>query len=155
MSDVVVTVPKNFRWDDSPHTGLLAWADEGGLPGNDGCGEYEYTTGGMKPRIEVGERVYVVCEGRLRGYAPLVRMIFDPLRGNWGYVSLVRGGGAVAVTIATQITGFRGWRYRWWCRDDERPFPEWLADAECRCAVCRAAAEPMPLFAKEDKCDEQ
>ncbi len=23
------------------------------------------------------------------------------------------------------IKGFRGFRYRWWKREDEQPFPEW------------------------------
>ena len=151
MPDVVVTVPQNFRWDASPHTGLLAWADEGGLPGEEDCADYMYSTGGMKPDISPGERVYIVCEGRLRGYAPLVRLEFFPRNGGWGNIWLERAGGAVAVTIERPITGFRGWRYRWWARSDERPFPEWLADARCRCAECRAARAPMPLFAAAAK----
>jgi hypothetical protein len=39
--------------------------------------------------------------------------------------SLVRKGGAVAVTIPEQIRGFRGWRVRWWDRTDEQPFSAW------------------------------
>jgi hypothetical protein len=27
--------------------------------------------------------------------------------------------------IGEPIRGFQGWRYRWWEREDERPFPEW------------------------------
>ena len=34
-------------------------------------------------------------------------------------------GGAVAVTIPERVTGFRGWRRRWWERDAEVPFPGW------------------------------
>lgn len=32
---------------------------------------------------------------------------------------------AEAVTIAVPAPGFRGWRYRWWRREHEVPFPEW------------------------------
>lgn len=39
--------------------------------------------------------------------------------------ALVRRAGAVAVTIPEPITGFRGWRYRWWPREAEVPFPDW------------------------------
>ena len=154
MSDIVVTVPKTFRDPSSDHVGLLAWAAEGGLPGDDECGDYTYTTCGMRPDICPGERVYVVCEGRLRGYAPLVLIEFEPLNGRFGRIYLMREGGAVAVTIATPIQGFRGWRYRWWPREEEMPFPEWLDDALCRCATCRANVLPMPLFAKEAKSDD-
>lgn len=151
MPDVVVTVPQNFRWDGSPHKGLLAWADEGALPGepDEFRGEFDFTTGGMRPDIKPGERVYIVCEGRLRGYAPLVRMEFTSVWGGNGRVYLWRAGGAVAVTIDTPIKGFRGWRYRWWPREQERPFPEWLDDAKCKCAECKAAREPMPLFEEQ------
>ena len=30
------------------------------------------------------------------------------------------------MTTDDEITGFQGWRYRWWPRETERPFPEWL-----------------------------
>jgi hypothetical protein len=62
-----------------------------------------------------------VFNGRLRGFAPLVRIQHE---GGRRY-SLVRAGGAVAVTIAERIPGFRGFRYRWWDRSLERPFPDW------------------------------
>jgi len=80
-----------------------------------------FTVGGSRPRIAPGERVYVVCEGRLRGYAPLVRM--DRLGPR--YWELGRAGGAVAVTLSAGVQGFQGWRYRWWDRVIEIPFPEW------------------------------
>ena len=114
MSDVVVTVPKSV-WDE--------WIAEGDLPGEAPSGEeYEYTiASSMPPTVFPGERVYIVAHGRLRGYAPLVRVK------TWDYRrhSLVRAGGAVAVTINGPIVGFRGVRYRWWRRQEERPFPEW------------------------------
>ena len=116
MSDVVVTVPMD-RWAD--------WIDEGDLPGDpwgDGDagrdGWYDFYLGGRLPDIAPGERVYIVAHSRLRGYAPLVWV--DRAIG-----SLVRQGGAVAVTIPESIRGFRGWRYRWWQRADESPFPQW------------------------------
>jgi hypothetical protein len=70
--------------------------------------------------MQPGDRVYVCYKGKLRGYAPLVRIA----RGPRGY-SLVRRGDAVAVTIPEYIRGFRGWRQRWWERESEIPFPDW------------------------------
>jgi len=111
--DVVVTVPK-ARWE--------AWIAEGDLPGQPFSSQpWEFTTSGGVPDIVPTERVYIVAHGKLRGYAPLVRL--------WRYadgpVGLVRHGGAVAVTIDEVIRGFRGWRYRWWDRAMEQPFPGW------------------------------
>jgi hypothetical protein len=115
MSDVVVTVPKRFGWQN--------WLDEGDLPGDEPTGEeWHFYLGGYEPRIQPGERVYIVHNGALRGYAPLA--FIDPLDCD-GRFSLVRFGGAVAVTIPEKIGGFRGWRYRWWDRAIERPFPDW------------------------------
>ncbi len=110
--DVVVTVPKS-EWRE--------WIAERDLPGMPDSGRlYEYSTSG-RPSITPGERVYVVAHGKLRGYAPLVC-----LQENSGRRStLLRGGGAVAITIPQAIPGFRGWRYRWWAREIEIPFPEW------------------------------
>lgn len=111
--DVVVTVPKWF--------GLKQWIDEGDPAGTKWSGQlWRFDCGGGKPNIEVGERVYVVCEGKLRGYAPLVRLEWYGRRG-----SFVRGGSAVAITVKQLIAGFRGWRYRWWDYKDEMPFPNW------------------------------
>lgn len=110
--DVVVTVPRQY-W--------RIWMGEGDLPGDPptGC-EYLFTVVG-RPQIEPGERVYVVAGGKLRGYAPLVRL--DPALRRRSH--LVRAGGAVAVTIPQGIRGFRGFRYRFWDRSLEQPFPEW------------------------------
>jgi hypothetical protein len=84
--------------------------------------EWHFTLGGRKPNIKEEERVYVVCEGKLRGYAPLMYIDDDFEDGRY---SLVRGGGAVAVTVDEPIQGFRGFRYRWWKYEQERPFPGW------------------------------
>ena len=126
MSDVVVTVPMGM-WDE--------WIAEGDLPGDDPQDspldpgdEWGFSTWGTKPDIELGERVYVVAHGRLRGYAPLTRLDFVEERGGQGYVTFGRRGGAVAVTLPDKIRGFRGWRWRWWSRQDERPFPEWKTE---------------------------
>lgn len=91
--------------------------------------EYEYgfvITGRRPPKIEAGERVYIVAHARLRGYAPLVG-IGDGSRfgGKPASKALIRRNGAVAVTRPGDITGFQGWRYRWWERDEEIPFPDW------------------------------
>jgi hypothetical protein len=118
MSDVVVTVPKGM-WG--------GWIAEGDLPGEEPLYDSHFWIswpGGASPQIGPGERVYIVAHGKLRGYAPLVRKeSVCRLQGN--RQCLVRQGGAVAVTIPEPIRGFQGWRYRWWEREDERPFPEW------------------------------
>jgi hypothetical protein len=125
----VVTVPKTFRY--AGKRGLVAWIAEGDAAGDEPTGdEYVFYLGGGKPDISPGERVYIVCEGRLRGYAPLSSL------GGWDARSrragsLIRAGGAVAVTIERApgipqfIQGFRGFRYRWWERIEEVPFLEW------------------------------
>lgn len=113
MADVVVTVPQSF--------GLEQWIAEGDLPGQPWSGnEWHFYLGGPVPNIQPGERVYIVYKGKLRGFAPLVRIE----RCERGY-ALVRRGGAVAVTIDRKITGFRGFRYVWWDREREQPFPDW------------------------------
>lgn len=114
MSDVIVTVPQSF--------GLDTWIDEGDAAGDPWSGtEWDFYLGGMPPTIKPGERVYVVYKGKLRGYAPLVRID----RQGPGRYSLVRHGGAVAVTIPRFIQGFRGFRYRDWDRSAEVAFPDW------------------------------
>lgn len=128
MSDVVVTVPKNFTMDyDGLRPGLEQWLGEGDAPGQTWTGqEWDFTACGSRPNIATGERVYVVCNGRLVGYAPLIRLGI-----NGRYISFIRGGGAVAVTIPQPIVGFRGWRYRWWERSVETPLDlsEFIHDA--------------------------
>jgi|SRR3990170_2616308 len=120
MTDVLVTCPMNL-W--------TAWIAEGDAAGDPSTGEqWGFYTYGCRPDIQPGERVYVVAHGRLRGYAPLVRLAWD-LDGigptNLARLAFVRAGGAVAVTIPDMITGFRGWRYRRWPREAELPFPDW------------------------------
>ena len=114
MSDIVVTIPLTF--------GLDQWIDEGDPAGEPWSGQlWDFGVGGGKPDIRPGERVYVVFNRKLRGYAPLVSL--EQAGPNYWY--LVRGGGAVAVTIDEPIIGFRGWRKRWWNIETEKPFPEW------------------------------
>jgi hypothetical protein len=114
MADVVVTVPKKL-WID--------WIAEGDLPEDAQTGEeYAFWLWGAPPDIKPGERVYIVAHGKLRGYAPLTRILHGHRKGEF---ALCRAGGAVACTIDAPIRGFRGWRYRDWRREDERPFPEW------------------------------
>lgn len=122
--DVVVTVPKSF--------GLQAWIEEGdaaGDPPSRWQQEWDFYLGGNRPNIKQGERVYVVYNGALRGYAPLVRIDTNPYE-RWRF-SLVRHFDAVAVTIPEYIQGFRGWRYRWWDRSIEVPFPDWRNENAC------------------------
>jgi hypothetical protein len=110
---VVLTVPKGM-WSD--------WLIEGDVPGDYPTGtEYAFYLGGHRPRIRPGERVYIVAHGKLRGYAPLVRIDSGP---NGGF-ALIRAGGAVACTHPEPMRGFQGWRYRFWKREEEIPFPNW------------------------------
>lgn len=114
MSDVVVTVPMSF--------GLDNWIAEGDAAGDKWSGQlWDFGVAGGRPDITIGERVYIVYNKKLRGYAPLVEL----QEAGWNYWYLVRGGDAVAVTIPEPIIGFRGWRRRWWKRDIEVPFQEW------------------------------
>ncbi len=122
MSDVVVTVPKD-RWS--------AWLEEGDLAPKSNRFRplrtpsealWEMRFGGTRlPDIRPGERVYIVSHGCLRGFAPLVSLESDRVD-SW---ALIRGRGAVALTIDEEIPGFRGFRYRWWTRASEVPFPDW------------------------------
>ena len=118
MSDVVVTVPKAL-WD--------LWLSEGDLAGEPWSEEADYhfwIRPDALPVIAPGKRVHIVAHGLLRGYAPLVtterRCKLAP-----GRACLVRRNDAVAVTIPEPVRGFQGWRYRWWDRESERPFPDW------------------------------
>ena len=116
MPDVVVTVPKNL-WQP--------WLVEGDLAGWSWSGaDYHFFIGGWFPSIEPGERVYIVAQGKLRGYGALGAREF-PCRLRPDRHCLLRRGDAVAVTIDEPIRGFQGFRYRWWDPEDERPFPEW------------------------------
>ena len=115
MSDCVVTVPKGL-WAE--------WIAEGDLPGEEAAFESHFWLGGNLPLVDFGQRVYIVAHGKLRGYSPLVRIERScALRPSVG--CLVRAGGAQAVTIDEPIRGFQGFRYRFWNREDEVPFPEW------------------------------
>lgn len=128
MADVVVTVPKGI-WND--------WLDEGDIAGEprgthhpsfkihedqDGMLEWHFYLGWNRPNIEPGERVYIVSHGRLRGYSPLVRVERDL---NSGRYALVRHHDAKAVTIMEPITGFQGFKYRWWFPEQEYDFQDW------------------------------
>lgn len=131
MSDIVVTVPKG-KWAEWLGEGDLAYDHEMMPAGWAGDCEYGFTFGpGVPvPKIAAGERVYVVAHGRLRGYAPLVKITTAPERfgGRPGGFALVRRGAAVACTIDGAVRGFQGWRYRWWEYPDEFPFPGWQTE---------------------------
>jgi len=124
--DIVVTLPKSF--------GLKRWIAEGDPAGAKWSGtEWGWFMGGSPPKkLQPGDRVYVVYSGHLIGYSPLIRIDDDPVCYDTNVpvyfkdsFALVRGGDAVAVTIDQKIRGFQGYRYRWWDRSEERPFPEW------------------------------
>jgi len=116
--DLVGTCPKDF-WEE--------WLGEGDCAGSEESGaEYGWYTGsGMAERIGAGDRFYVVAHGKLRGWAPVVRVEnsrSDNARGSW---VIVRKGGAVACTVPQEMRGFRGLRKRWWPRWAEVAFPGW------------------------------
>lgn len=119
MADVVVTVPK-MQWRD--------WIEEGDLPGSEWSRNTSHFWVQHLPTISPGERVYIVAHGRLRGYAPLV-MTERYCELNPYKSCLMRMGDAKAVTIDEPVRGFQGWRYRWWEREDEKPYPDWQTDA--------------------------
>lgn len=116
MSDVVVTVPQGL-WEE--------WLWEGDLPDEAETGDtFHFWLQRPLPEMQPGDRVYIVAFGRLRGYAPLVKVEQRcTLRPSMG--CLVRKAGAVAVTIDRPIRGFRGWRTVDWDRSEERAFPDW------------------------------
>lgn len=117
MTDLVGTCPKDF-WPE--------WIAEGDAAGLPESGEEWgwYTADRLARLIGPGDRFYVVAHGRLRGWAPVVRLqTFHA----YSY-AICRKGGAAACTIAESIPGFRGLRERWWSRDDELPFPSWQTE---------------------------
>ena len=110
--DCVVTCPMAL-WKE--------WLEEGDAAGEEESGtEYYFSIGHRSPNVDVGDRVYIVAHGKLRGYAPLVRLKCT----HYGYF-LVRKGNAVSCTLPTPIKGFRGYRYRWWQTEEEIPSPNW------------------------------
>jgi hypothetical protein len=114
MPDLVVTCPAGF-WAE--------WIAEGDAAGERCTGEeWAWFIGGRRPPIEPGERLYVAARGRLRGWAPVVRVIRREEDGRWG---ICCRGGAVACTLADAVPGFRGYRYPWWRREQELTFPDW------------------------------
>lgn len=109
---LVVTVPKWF-WPQ--------WVAEGDPAGSTPSGtEWGFFLGGNRPPICPGEKLYIVAHDRLRGYAPVTRVVWNGEK--W---AICREGHAVAVTIDKIIPGFRGFRKVWWKPEDERPFPDW------------------------------
>jgi hypothetical protein len=131
MSDVVVTCPKGF-WREWIEEGDAAHGDVLAGVRRPWHGELEYgwnLNTRACPSILPGQRVYVVAHGRLRGYSPLVAVEHNPTRfGQRARFALVRRGDAVAVTIPEPVKGFQGFRYRWWERDAEVPFPDWRTE---------------------------
>lgn len=114
--DVVVTVPSRL-WSE--------WLSEGDCAGESRREDVEYWFNApTRPTdLHPGARVYVVSYGRVRGYAPLHRI--DPDPDNPRGCLFIRRGGAVAVTIPGRVQGFHGYRYRWWDRSIDVPFPDW------------------------------
>jgi hypothetical protein len=112
MADLVVTVPKEL-WAD--------WIAEGDAAGSPETGEtWGFQLSSQQPPIDIGDRLYIVAHGRLRGYAPVTKVAL--IDGRWW---VGRKGGAVAVTVPFPIPGFRGWRRKWWKSSGESPFPAW------------------------------
>ena len=129
QTDYVVTVPINFTHECAPGMkGLDAWIAEGDAAGDAETGQkWWFTSYGVLPVFQPGCRLYIVCEDRVRGYSPIVDIMYDTERVRNGNAPLafVRRGGAVAVTISERVTGFRGYRRRWWGLAEEVDFPDW------------------------------
>jgi hypothetical protein len=113
--DVVATCPRGF-WN--------AWIAEGSpAGGKDSRKEYAWwTKSRIVLKLQPGDRFYVVCRGKLRGWAPVTGVIYNPDTEQFG---VIRRAGAVACTIAKKIPGFQGVRNRFWNYEDELPFPDW------------------------------
>lgn len=113
MVDLVGTCPLDF-WSE--------WIAEGDAAGDPYTGEEWgwYTSHRDAPLIRPGDRFYIAAHGRIRGYAPVTRIV----RQRDGYV-ICRRGDAVAVTIEETVPGFRGLLARWWDYSAERPFADW------------------------------
>lgn len=156
MADVVVTCPARL-WHD--------WLAEGDCAGDEPTGdEYAFTVGFGRPNIAPGERVYVVALGMLRGYAPLVRLepwlkgwaliraggavpvtVPCPVgQGTHPFTCWDTGdagpccaceSGVEVCPLPARVPGFRAFRYRWWKREDEVPFPNWRQDDARSCGV--------------------
>jgi hypothetical protein len=114
MTDLVGTCPKH-RWDD--------WVQEGDPAGTPWSGiEWGWFTRHPLARDgQPGDRFYVVAHGKLRGWAPIVRVA----RADSGEWVICRHGDAVACTVPRPIPGFQGLQHRWWNRAEEVPFPDW------------------------------
>lgn len=134
MADLVVCV-KETHWRE--------WLKAGDHAGDPWSGRLH----GFKlppvptPNAKPGDRVYVMMNGIVRGYAPLVRIE----RLDWG-IALIRGGGAQAVTPMCLYPGrcpaggpahsphpavwdgFAGVRERWWDRLTEWRWPNWRTE---------------------------
>lgn len=114
MADLVVTVPKWF-WPE-----WIVEGDPAGTPELATSEEWGFFLGGTKPDIGPGDRLYIVAHDLVRGFAPVTRLARSGDR--W---VICRRAGAEAVTIPETVKGFRGWRRRWWKREDEVAFPDW------------------------------
>jgi hypothetical protein len=111
-----------------PVSSFHNWWNEEGTPEFPNEHEYDWVVGRRPPNtiIPHSSRLYIVCGGLLRGFAPILRV--DPWDAkHW---ALVRDGrSAEAVTVDAPIRSFRGWRYRWWDRREEGPFTDWAWEA--------------------------
>lgn len=116
--DLVGTCPRRF-W--------TTWLDEGSCAGDADSGvEYAWWTKSKAVlKLQRGDRLYVVAAGKLRGWAPVVRIIQQEDSQGRPIFGVCRKGGAVACTIEQDIPGFRGLRKRFWERSQEIPFPDW------------------------------
>lgn len=116
MGDVLIRVPQ-ARW--------LNWLAEGDLPGDEPTESWAFSVGQAPRGLAFGDRCYVASFGQIRGYAPFVA-IGETERGP----TIVRMGGAVAVTVPGLDFG-KGqwtWRYRNWDRESEVPFLTWATE---------------------------
>lgn len=116
MADLVGTCPKDF-WEE--------WIAEGDAAGDPPTGQEWgwYTAHRLAKSMKPGDRFYVVAHGKLRGWAPVTRVVIEGSE-NDQYV-ICREASAVACTIPEAIPGFRGLRLRWWDRNSEQPFSDW------------------------------
>ncbi len=133
--DIVVTVPAKLWFN---------WLCEGDLPGDpeEEKGTWDFYTSRAPTNWQMGQRVYVVAHGYLRGYGEMVGRQSN---------ALVRSGPGVACTLFENgkpkpMRGFQGWRYATWAREEVRGW-EGVEDGWARYGLpTKLANDIMHLF---------
>lgn len=108
MSDWVVTVPKTVKWE-AYQAELNAVAD--------GTMELNYKVGYFPKKLEVGDRCFIVWDGRVRGWMSVTALMMIPrswlckTTGKlWEAGNYIRRSGPFHEVAGPEMVGFRGIR---------------------------------------------